>query len=362
MADEPSGGGEKSFEATPQKLEKARKKGDIPRSMDVSPAAVILGLFLAFNTMGKDILDTAFPPLRRFLSDPDLLGSALLGSGVGHAWGDFSIAFLKGTAFLFALPFLASLIAFGAQRAIIFSPQKLKPKLSRLSPIENAKNKFGTSGLVQFLKNLTKASAVSVGLLYFLNSQWDVFFGLISGEASQIVYQLGKTIVSLTLIALAIFSSIALVDLLWQRYHHGQKMRMTHQEVRDEHKQSEGDPHLKAERRQKAQDLAANHMLRDVPNADVIVVNPSHYAVALRWSRNSGEAPICVAKGTDAIAARIREIADQNTVPIYRDPPTARALFASTEIGAEIDPSHYRAIAVAIRFAEQMQRKASWTR
>jgi len=292
------------------------------------------------------------------LSDADVIGAALPGAGSHSLVKDFAITFLSGALWLFLLPFLAAVLAFAGQNAIIFSPEKLKPKLSRLSPISNAKNKFGTSGLVQFFKNFVKATAVSVALFYFLNQRWDVFFDLIHGNERQVVKVMGQTIESLLVVACIIFSSIALIDLLWQRYQHMQKMRMTFQEVRDEQKQSEGDPHLKAERRQKGYELATNRMLVDVPNADVIVVNPTHFAVALKWSRTKGEAPICVAKGTDEIAAKIRELADEHAVPIFRDPPTARALFSSVDIGAEIDAEHYRAVAAAIRFAEQIRKKA----
>ncbi len=162
-----------------------------------------------------------------------------------------------------------------------------------------------------------------------------------------------------TVIALAIGG----IDLLWQRAEHLRRNRMSHKELMDEHKQLEGDPHVKQQRRQRGQEIALNKMLADVPGADVVIVNPSHYAVALKWSRKPGSAPVCVAKGVDEIAARIREIASQSGVPIHRDPPTARALHAAVPIGEEIRPEHFAAVAVAIRFADEMSRKRrSWGR
>jgi len=155
-----------------------------------------------------------------------------------------------------------------------------------------------------------------------------------------------------------IFSIIGLIDLLWQRYDHARKLRMSFQDMKDEHKSSEGDPHTKAQRRQRGQEIATNRMMLDVPKADVVIVNPTHYAVALKWDRRPGRAPECVAKGTDDIAARIREMAAEHGVPIHSDPPTARALFGSVEIGDEIEPKHYRAVAAAINFAEKIREKA----
>ncbi len=151
---------------------------------------------------------------------------------------------------------------------------------------------------------------------------------------------------------------VGLADLLWQRFDHARKLMMSFQELRDEAKESEGDPHLKSERRRRGQEIATNRMLADVPTADVVVVNPTHYAVALKWSREKGSAPVCVAKGVDEVALRIREAATVAGVPIRSDPPTARALHATTELGEEISHEHYAAVAAAIRFSEEIRAKA----
>jgi flagellar biosynthetic protein FlhB len=160
------------------------------------------------------------------------------------------------------------------------------------------------------------------------------------------------------LIALLVALAIGGVDYLFQYHDHMRKNRMSHKEMRDEHKEAEGDPHMKQSRRQKAQEIASRRMMQDVPGADVIIVNPTHYAVALKWKRAPGTAPECVAKGVDEIAMTIRRIALENGVPIHSDPPTARALFATVEIGQEIAPDHYRAVAAAIRFADMLKLKA----
>ena len=152
--------------------------------------------------------------------------------------------------------------------------------------------------------------------------------------------------------------TIAGVDLVWQRFDHARRLRMSYQDLREEARQSEGDPHMKAQRRSRAEAIATNRMLLDVPKADVVIVNPTHYAVALKWSRAKGSAPVCVAKGEDEVALRIREVAATAGVPVHSDPPTARALHATVEIGREIAPEHYRAVAAAIRFADRMRQAA----
>ncbi len=151
---------------------------------------------------------------------------------------------------------------------------------------------------------------------------------------------------------------IAFIDFAWQRHDHLRRLRMSYQEIRDEAKETEGDPQLKARRRQRAVEVSKRQMMADVPKADVEIVNPVHVAVALKWSRKKGTAPVCVAKGVDEIALKIREIAGENGVPLHRDVACARALYEIVEIGDEIPPEHYRAVAAAIRFAEAMRRKA----
>jgi len=148
------------------------------------------------------------------------------------------------------------------------------------------------------------------------------------------------------------------IDVVWQRFDHARRLRMSFQELREENRQSEGDPHVKAQRRNRAEAIATNRMLLDVPKADVVIVNPTHVAVALRWSRAKGSAPVCVAKGEDAVALRIREVAETAGVPLHADPPTARALHAAVPVGREIAPEHYRTVAAAIRFSERMRAAA----
>ena len=169
---------------------------------------------------------------------------------------------------------------------------------------------------------------------------------------------MGALSVQFVLIVVAVMAIFGGVDYLWQRHRHLQKHRMSHKEIRDEHKEVEGDPHLKQERRARAQQVASRQMVAEVKTADVVIVNPTHYSVALKWSRKPGEAPVCVAKGIDQVALQIREIARENGVPIHSDPPTARALHARLQVGDQIQEDHFRAVAVAIRFAEEIRQKA----
>jgi flagellar biosynthetic protein FlhB len=182
--------------------------------------------------------------------------------------------------------------------------------------------------------------------------------GAMALSSGQVIATLLRLCTSLMSIVLVIALALGVVDYTWQRAEHLRTNRMSRKELTDEAKNSDGDPAMKQKRRQKAIALAMNQMLNDVPEADVIVVNPTHYAIALKWDRTGSGAPECVAKGVDLVAARIREVAQENGVPIHSDPSTARALYATVEIGETIQRDHFKAVAAAIRFADRIRKAA----
>jgi flagellar biosynthetic protein FlhB len=358
MSGREESGGEKSFDPTPQRLADARKKGDVARSNDVTAAATYLGLLAAAVSLGGFAVDRAASTLMIFVGQPDRLEGLVLGPGGGRLLGQILGEALIALAPFFLLPIGAVLVSLFAQQAIAFAGDKLRPKLSRLSIISNAKQKFGPTGLVEFAKTVVKLTAVGAALFFFLSGDLNRMIGAAQAEAKVVGALMVESFVTLLTITAIIAVAIGGVDLVWQRFDHARKLRMSFQELKEEAKQSEGDPHMKAQRRARAEAIATNRMLFDVPKADVVVVNPTHYAVALKWSRSRGSAPVCVAKGADEVALRIRAIAGKAEVPIHSDPPAARALHATVEIGQEIRPEHYRAVAAAIRFADRMREAA----
>lgn len=356
MSDE-SDASDKEYDATPHKLSEARKKGEIPQSRDLLAAAAMAGLVLGlvgFGSLGAQRFGSAASSL---LERADPFAQSLFANGspalASLVWLGVSTA-----GPLVLLPMLAVLAMAAIQQIVVFVPSKIAPKMSRISPIEGAKNKFGRKGLFEFAKNTLKLGIVAVVLGAFLVLRLELIAGSLSvspGGAVQIMLRLLTEFIVLVLIVQVVMGG---VDYIFQFHEHQRKNRMSRKEVMDELKQSEGDPHMKAQRRQRGAEIASNQMLADVAKADVVIVNPTHYAVALQWSRKSRGAPVCLAKGVDEIAARIRERAAEHGVPVHSDPPTARALHASVEIGAEIPPETYRAVAAAIRFSEAMRLKA----
>jgi flagellar biosynthetic protein FlhB len=353
---------EKSHEATPRKLEQARKKGDIPRAPDLLTAAGYLGLLLCGVTIGAESLKAFASVLMPLISQPDRLVDVFFNDGAPAPVGQLMTLSMKAVIALLVVPGLLVLLTLLATRGIVFAPSKLVPKLQRLSVLENAKNKYGRRGLFEFLKSFVKLSVYSICLALFLRSQSSDILGVVRASPAEAVQMMVSKMMQFLTLVVVIAGAIGLLDFFWQRAEFMRRNRMTLKEMRDEFKESEGDPHFKNQRRSRAQEIALNQMMGEVPTADVIIVNPTHYAVALKWSRMPGSAPVCVAKGVDEIALKIRELAQENEIPIQSDPPTARALFAATEIGDEISPDHYAPVAAAIRFADEMRAKARKTR
>lgn len=344
---------EKPFDPSERKLQKARQDGDVPRSTEVNVLGMYLGAWLVF-TVGAGVASREWlASAQRALGSDAWLGGSVF--AIALPVGGFAGAAVIG---LMMVPFATILIALIAQRGLVFSVKKIAFDPKRLNPVKNAGQKFGPAGLVTFGISLLKAMLVCVGGWYLFSSLLNHLAATMAGAGHQWTLGLRKLLQDVITMAVAISALFAIIDLLWKRHEYLGRQRMTRKELDDENKDAEGDPYIKAARRQKAIDFAMKQMLSDVAQADVVIVNPTHYAVALEWKRGSGRAPVCLAKGTDDIAARIRDRAREHGVPIHSDPPCARALHATVGIGEEIRREHFTAVAIAIRFAEKMRQKA----
>lgn len=349
---------EKSFEPTPHKLQEARKKGDVAKSQDVNATAAYAGLFIALVIVASGALFKTASALMVMMDQSAQLAplffegrsTAPMGQIVSHMTGLLGI--------LFGIPALAVIVSAIAQQSVVFAPSKIAPKLNRISPISTAKQKFGPSGLFEFFKSFAKLFVLAICLAVFINAELPQIMMTSSLEPQLSTAYLGKLFLSFLAIVICVSAVIGGLDYAFQYFEHRRKLRMSRKEMQDENKEQEGDPHMKHQREQRGREMAMSHTLKDVETADVVITNPTHYAVALHWSREPGAAPTCVAKGTDEFARAIRERAMEHAVPIHEDPPTARALHATVEIGQEIPPELYQAVATAVRFAESMRQRA----
>jgi len=357
MAEDQQGGGEKEFEATDAKKRKARDEGDVANSKEFNTLAVYVGLLLGVVFLQSFSGDDIFSRLSAMLYHADTLSTELFdGSRSTHA--PWLSDILLALAPMLLIPAALTMVALIIQRSVTFSLKKVSLDLKKINPAENLKQKFGPKGLTDFAKDAAKMLFVAVMLSAIL---W--FFvrdnqSLAAVSRHQITRSALGAVMALMLSVLVFQAVLAALDLPLQRSLMERKLKMTREEIRKETKESEGDPHLKQARRERAAEIASSRMLEDAAGASVIMTNPEHYAVALKWDPQGNSAPVCVAKGVDHMAARIREVAAAHAIPVYRDPPAARSIYRLVDLGEEIRQEHFAAVAAAISFAERIRNQS----
>lgn len=351
MADTPQD--ERTEQATAKRLDEARRKGQIPRSRELPMAAVLMAAALVLYSNGGQ-LGQAFKEMmtRSLRIDPatlaepgtmtEALGSAVLGmlSAFGPVFAGLSVAAFLGT------------IAVGGW---IFTPAPLAFRFERLDPVAGLGRIFSLNGLVEVVKALAKAGFIVVAAVALLFGSMDRLLGL---SDQPLVQAIGESL-SLTLLTLAICSGalllIAGIDAPYQLWSYARQMRMTRKEIEDELKESEGSPEVRSRVRQLQQEVARRRMLEAVPTADVVVTNPTHFAVALRYDDARMRAPVVVAKGADEVAARIRAVATDNKVTLFESPLLARALYWTTDLNQEIPSQLYLAVAQVLTYVLRLK-------
>ena len=357
---EQSDSSEKSHEPTARKLQRAREKGDVPKSLDLAFAAALVGMILAFATQGHSIITAIGASGVHLLSNSSRIGSWEQGGLTQAQLGDILAHQALGLAPLFLFPMVLVLGALLVQRAFVIAPDRLKPKLNKIGLWSNFKKKFGPSGLFDFGKSCLKLCLYAALFAMLFKRNLDEFATLSRLEPIIVFQKTSQLILEFMIYACVISAAIGIGDALWQQAQFIKRNRMTHKELRDEIKDSEGDPMLKQQRRQRAEEIARASALAEVPKATVLLVTPTHYAVALQWDQDGGRAPVCLAKGTDNLALAMRRRAIEAGVPIRDDPPTARALHAVMEVGAEVPRELFVPVAAAINYALAIRSKR-WT-
>lgn len=337
----------KTEEPTEKKIQDAIEKGNIPTSRE----APILASFLAALLIGSFMISSSTGRLASgLLHLIDNAGGFRLGNGADAILLTHALAMETGRflAPVIAMLAIAGLAAAFLQNSPRIVPHRIKPDLSRISPGKGWNRIFGSQGVVDFLKAAFKFAAVSTVAFYQFKAGMPVLLSAMFTDPSA----LPETILSLSMRlvgGVCIFTIVLVaVDIVWSRSHWRKNLRMSKQEIKDEYKQTEGDPIVKARQRSLARDRARNRMMNAVPGATLVVANPTHFAVALKYDADNSAAPIVVAKGQDLIALKIRQIAEENDVPVIEDRALARSLFASTELDRMIPAEFYRPVAEII--------------
>lgn len=347
--------GEKTEKATPKKRQDARKKGQVAKSQDLSGALVLLSGFLCLTAFGGYIKER----LVALFTDVfyNRLTMNVTKENVMTMLGDYAIQILLLLAPMFLVVMVMAVIANYAQVGFMLTGEPLKMKLSKLDPIKGFKNIFSIRSLVEFAKTLIKLTII--GYLVY-STIWGIrgsisALGNISVEdtfhfVAQVAMNLGLKI------SAALFV-LAALDYIYQRYEHEKSLKMSKQDIKDEYKKMEGDPMIKGKIRERQRRMAMQRMMQEVPKADVIITNPTHFAVALKYDGSKMDAPQVVAKGQDYMALRIKEIAKEHGVITMENRPLARALFKRTEIGDIIPADLFQAVAEVLAYVYKIKGK-----
>lgn len=346
---------EKSEEPTGKRIQDARRKGNIAQSQEVKSWAALVGVAISIMTFFPWMMTNVTLINYQFLERPHSIAVDEISLRTLFMDTSAQLGLVTAPVFLF-FSVLALTVSY-LQVGRTFSFEKMKPEFSKMNPIKGVKRLFGSKALVEFAKGLVKLIMVAV-IAYFVvqprltDAQLFPSFELITS-----LQRIDDIALILVFWIVALMTIVAVADYLYQRHSVKKSLMMTKQEVRDEHKQLEGDPKVKARLASIRQERARQRMIANVHKADVVITNPTHYAVALEYDMENMPAPRLIAKGVDEVAKRIREEADEHEVPIVENPPLARALYAAVELDQEVPPEHYNAVAEVIGYVFRLKGK-----
>lgn len=344
---------QKTEEPTAKRLADALEKGDVVKSQEIVNWMTIAAAALLLVVLGGPVARSLAGAMKVFLEAPEGFvtdPAALIA---------MSRALVADVGAVLVLPALllmgAGLAGHLVQHRPMLTPEKIMPKLEKISPLKGLKRVFGMAAIANVLKGIAKLVIIGAAAFAVLWPDRYTLGALVGADPAQLLPVALMLAIKVFATALAILAVIAALDYAWQRHEFYKRNRMTKQEVKEEFRQTEGDPMVKAKIRQIRSERARRRMMAKVPDATVVVTNPTHYAVALQYEQGSMGAPVCVAKGLDKLALRIREVAEEHKIPIVEDPPLARALFAAVELDAEIPPEHYKAVAGVIGYVLRLK-------
>lgn len=345
--------GDKKHFASERKRRQAREKGQVAKSQDLTSAALLLAALFAMKTIGARTSATMAASIESALSN-----SRLIAYSPQEATNELlrlATQLAIATTPILLLMFLGAIIINITQAGLMLSPEKLMPKLSNISPLSGAKRIASLQGVMRLIFGLFKISLIGVVAYFALRSHMDYVMSMASMSVPQIAAGMFHTLVGVCLWIGSGLFVLALLEWSFQKWKHEEDLKMTDQEVRDEMKDTEGDPQVAARRRQVARQLAMNRASNDVPTADVVVSNPTELAIAIKYDPHSMPAPVVVAKGAGVIAQKIRRTALENGIPVVERKPLAQLLYKTVEVGQEIPMEQYQAVAEVLRYVYQLQ-------
>ena len=342
-------GGEKTEEPTQKKLDDARKEGQVSKSKEIASSFMLLSLFLLLKvwigTLSGQLMDIFTVIYNRIPDFTNIVGGKITvreySTLLSQCLLRLIVILLPFLAVGFVVAFLADLIQ------VKWKPtsKPLMPKASKLNPVSGIKKMFNVQSLVELIKSIAKLIIIFIIVYNDLKKNWTLLFALYDIPLTQAIITAGSLLIDMGLKISGVFIAVAFADFLFQKWKFKKDMRMTKQEIKEEFKSTEGDPQIKGKIRQKMQEASRRRMMQDLPKADVVITNPTHFAVAIAYDKEIADAPVVLAKGADYLAARIKEEARNNNISIVENKPLARSLYANVEVGQTVPPELYVAVA-----------------
>lgn len=345
--------GEKTEKATPKKRQESRKKGQVAKSEEISGAMILLGAVCCFVMLGPFFnkqITSMFSDIFMHRMDMNVTQENVLSLLTYYL---IQMAVFLGPIFFVIIVIVVA--SYYVQIGWLFTFESLKPKLSSLNPINGAKNIFGLRAIIEFLKSSLKLIVVAIVVYAVIWSEKKRFLELATVPIQDIFGFVADLTLRLSIFAAVLLLFLAIGDYMYQKYEYEKNLRMSKQDIKDEHKNTEGDPLIKGKIRERQRRMALMRMMQEVPNADVIITNPTHFAVALQYDGTKMEAPKIIAKGQDYLALRIREIAKQHNVITMENKPLARALYERTEIGDTVPADLFQAVAEVLAYVYRLK-------
>ena len=349
--------GEKTEKATPKKRREAREEGQVFQSKEISSVFILLISFLAFNILGKFILKNLIELMKYLFSSFQNLDDIFTQDNIRIKFLSIIAVFLKVSSPILITTYFASLIINYLQVGFLFTTKPLEPKFSRINPIEGFKRIFSKKAFVELGKSIIKILLIGYVAYSFIKKRIGILVNLPSMDPIQILKNFSNLSFQFGIRILGVLLVVSALDYFYQWWDYEKNLMMTKEELKEEFKQTEGDPLLKSKIREKQRKMAFNRMMQEVPKADVIVTNPTHIAVALKYDQELNFAPIVVAKGADIIAENIKKTGKENSIPIVENKPLARAIYETVDVGDIIPEELYETVAEVLAYVYSLKDK-----
>ena len=354
MSEDGKDDSEKTEDPTQKRLDDALKKGQVYQSREINSLFLLFAFTMILAWGGDSLLIKIRRTMAPFIHQPDMISADIGGISDALSSGVQAIAMLMAVPMLAFV--VAALLAGGGQKPLTISAEQMKPKWDKISPIKGIGRMFSMRSIMEFLKGIFKITVVGVVAYLVVAPRQQELQRLPNTNVSGLLEFLQDSAVTMLISVLIVLFFIAMLDYFYQRFDYMKNLRMSKQDIKDEYKQQEGDPIVKQRLRQLRMERAQKRMMANVPGADVVITNPTHYAVALKYQKEKMAAPEVVAKGKDKVAFRIRDVADKYEIPIIENPPLARALF-TVDVEEEVPLEHYKAVAEIISYVYKQKGK-----